>query len=120
MSEMSQMHGGGVETRASFIARLEEINEADEETVGCVNERRGTDTAQIIVICEDMIRFLWFSLRDGGASLRNRDPAMSKALAEDWQKGMIDAIETGRRELQRLASDCHLLIVPQPKHLRFI
>jgi hypothetical protein len=52
--------------------------------------------------------------------LRNRDPAMSKALAEDWQKGMIDAIETGRRELQRLASDCHLLIVPQPKHLRFI
>jgi len=44
------MHGGGVETRASFIARLEEINEANEKTVRCVNERRGTDIAQIIII----------------------------------------------------------------------
>ncbi|KAG2099108.1 hypothetical protein BD769DRAFT_1008092 [Suillus cothurnatus] len=94
-SQTFRMHGGGVETRASFIARLEEINEASEETVACVNERRGTDTAQIIILCEDLIRFLWFSLRDGGASLRNRDRAMSKALAENWQDGMISAIETG-------------------------
>ncbi|OJA11021.1 hypothetical protein AZE42_06439 [Rhizopogon vesiculosus] len=91
-----------MEEVASFIARLEEINEADEETVSCVNERRGTDTAQIIVICEDLIRFLWFSLRDGGASLRSRDQAMSKALAEDWQKDMIDAIETGHPEASKI------------------
>jgi len=49
-----------------------------------------------------MIRFLWFSLRDGGASLRNRGPALSKALADNWQEDMIDAIETGRPEASKI------------------
>ncbi|KAF9227358.1 hypothetical protein BS17DRAFT_775363 [Gyrodon lividus] len=92
-----KMHGGGVETRESFVARLCEIDEPSDETVACVNERRGTDTVQIIVICEGLIRFLWFSLRDGGASLRGRDPALSRALAGDWENDLIEAINTGQR-----------------------
>jgi hypothetical protein len=71
---------------SSFVTRLEEINEADEETVATINERRGTDTAQIIVICEDPFRFFMVFFAS----------AMSKALAEAWQENMIDAIETGR------------------------
>ncbi|KIJ67777.1 hypothetical protein HYDPIDRAFT_107272 [Hydnomerulius pinastri MD-312] len=97
-----KMHGGGVETRESFIERLREIDEATEETVACINERRGPDTCQIVIICEDLIRFLWFSLRDGGASMRAREPEMSRLLAEDWVYGMIDAINTGNPASSKL------------------
>jgi len=110
-----KMHGGGVETRESFISHLREIDEASDETVACVNERRGTDTAQIIILCEDSIRFLWFSLRDGGASLRRRDSALSRALAEDWESDLIEAINTG----QPASSKVHVMkaamkVVPLP------
>lgn len=85
-------------TREGFLARLRALNELNDEIVSSVNERRSNDTAQIIVICEDLVRFLWFSIRDGGASLRQRDPAFSRALSEDWERGLIEAINTGQRE----------------------
>ncbi|KAG6372276.1 hypothetical protein JVT61DRAFT_7715 [Boletus reticuloceps] len=93
-----KMHGGDIVTRERFLARLRELDELDDEIVASVNERRSNDTAQTIVICEDLIRFLWFSLRDGGASLRQRDPAFSRALAQDWERDLIEAINTGQRE----------------------
>jgi len=83
-------------TREGFLARLRELNELDDAIVASVNERRSNDTAQTIIICEDLIRFLWFSLRDGGAKARQRDPAISRALAQDWERRLIEAINTGQ------------------------
>jgi hypothetical protein len=91
-----KMHGGDVMTRERFLARLRALNELNDEIVASVNERRSNDTAQIIVICEDLVRLLWFSLRDGGVSLRQRDPAFSRALAQDWECDLIEAISTGQ------------------------
>ncbi|KAH7916541.1 hypothetical protein BJ138DRAFT_284899 [Hygrophoropsis aurantiaca] len=89
------LHGGGVESREGLIERLREIDAASDDTVACINERRGNDTAQIIVLCDDLIRFLWFSLRDGGASFRSHDQALSRAMATDWVSDLRDAIDTG-------------------------
>lgn len=93
------MHGGDIMTRESFLARLRALNEPSDEIVSSVNERRGSDTVQIIVMCEYLVRILWFSIRDGGASLRQRDPAISRALSEDWERRLIEAINSGQREL---------------------
>ncbi|KAH0827859.1 hypothetical protein J3R83DRAFT_3486 [Lanmaoa asiatica] len=91
-----KMHGGDIMTRESFLARLRALNDSlNDEIVASVTEQRNNDTAQIIVICEDLVRFLWFSIRDGGTSLRQRDPAFSRALSEDWQRDLIEAIDTG-------------------------
>ncbi|KAH7924245.1 hypothetical protein BV22DRAFT_1035302 [Leucogyrophana mollusca] len=114
-SQFFKMHGGGVETREGLINGLRKIDGASDDTVACVNENRGPDTAQIVVLCEDLIRFLWFSLRDGGASFRNRDPAFSRAMAEGWVGDMKEAVYTG----DPAASKTHLMkaamrIVPPP------
>lgn len=85
-------------TRERFLARLRALDELNDEFVASVNEQRNNDTAQIIVVCEDLVRLLWFSIRDGGASLRQRDPAFSRALSQDWERGLIKAINTGQRE----------------------
>ncbi|KAG8213929.1 hypothetical protein J3R82DRAFT_10675 [Butyriboletus roseoflavus] len=91
-----QMHSGDIMTRESFLARMRALDKLNDEFVSRVNERRSNDTAQIIVTCEDLVRLLWFSLRDGGASLRQRDPAFSRALSDDWERKLIEAINTGQ------------------------
>lgn len=84
--------------REGFLARLREVYELNNDIVSSVNEQRSNDTTQIIVVCEDLVRILWFSIRDGGASLRQRDPAVFRALSEDWEQNLIKAINTGQRE----------------------
>lgn len=96
------MHGGDVMTREVFLARLRALDELNDEIVVTVNERRTSDTAQIIVVCQDLVRFLWFSLRDGGASLRQRDSALSRALSQNWQGRLIEAIDSGEREYMQV------------------
>ncbi|KAI9569653.1 hypothetical protein HD554DRAFT_2171095 [Boletus coccyginus] len=91
-----KMRGGDIMTRERFLARLRALDELNDEFVASVNEQRNNDTAQIIVVCEDLVRLLWFSIRDGGASLRQRDPAFSRALSQDWERGLIKAINTGQ------------------------
>lgn len=91
------MHNGDIMTRERFLARLRAMDELNDEIVATINERRSSDTAQIIVVCEDLVRFLWFSIRDGGASLRQRDPAFSRALSQDWEHDLMEAIDTGQR-----------------------
>ncbi|KAF8135426.1 hypothetical protein EV363DRAFT_1415316 [Boletus edulis] len=112
-----KMHGGDIVTRERFLARLRELDELDDEIVASVNERRSNDTAQIIVICEDLIRFLWFSLRDGGASLRQRDSAFSRALAQGWERDLIEAINTGQpasSSVHGMRARSKVNVVPSP------
>lgn len=99
-------------TPESFLARLRALNGLNDEIVSSVNERRSNDTAHIIVICEDLIRFLWFSIRDGGASLRQCDPAFSRTLAENWERYLIAAINAGQREYMQ--SWVYLFLLSDP------
>lgn len=82
-------------SRERLLAHLRALDALNDEIAACVNERRSNDTAQIVVICEGLIRFLWFSFRDGGASLRQRDPELSRALSQDWESNLIYAVNTG-------------------------
>lgn len=107
-----QMHGGDIMTREHFLARLRALDELNDEIVASVNERRNSDTAQIIVVCEDLVRLLWFSIRDGGASLRQRDPAFSRALSQDWERGLIEAIDTGEREYIQISPELSTYLTP--------
>ena len=98
------MLGGSIMTRETILARLCAIDEPTDEILATVNDQRTSDTAQIIIICEDvrLVRFLWFSLRDGGASLRQCDPVFSRALSENWQQHLIEVINTGQREYMQI------------------
>lgn len=96
------MHRGDIMTREAFLARLSTNDLLDDDIVATVNERRTSDTAQIVVYCEDMVRFLWFSLRDGGAKFRQSDPVLSRTCADDWERRLKTIIEGGEREYHSL------------------
>jgi len=99
-------------TREYFLTRLRALDELNDEIVASVNEPRNNDTAQIIIICEDLVRLLWFSIRDGGASLRQRDPAFSRALSQDWERNLIQAINTGQREYMQNSPELSTYLTP--------
>lgn len=78
----------------SALRRLGLISLYDQES-----DVRGVDTVQIAMYCHGprpLMRWLYFSLRDGGEELRSRPPEFSRIISENWQEKLIDIMETGQ------------------------
>jgi len=56
-------------------------------------------TVQVCIYCQGppphMMRWLWFTLKDGGAWFRAKAPNISRALAENWEEKLMAIIESG-------------------------
>jgi hypothetical protein len=63
------------------------------------HDQRGEDTVQVCVYCQGplphIMRWLWFTLKDGGAWFRAKAPNISRALAENWEEKLMAIIESG-------------------------
>jgi len=73
----------------------------DEQIAEWESDVRGEDTVQIAMYSRGpnpLMRWLYFSLRDGGKELRSRPPEFSRIISENWQEKLIDIMETGQIE----------------------
>jgi len=90
-----RMVGGDVLTREEIISILVKLEMPQHSIHQWANDRRGDNTVQIVIVCENLIQFMWFSLRDL-QSLRPSLPAhISRALAENWDDALAGIIESG-------------------------
>jgi hypothetical protein len=78
------------------------------------NYQRGEDTVQICIYCQGPLphnmRWLWFTLKDGGAWFRAKAPNISRALAESWEEKLIAIIEAGDGMGYCLWGECMLTV----------
>jgi hypothetical protein len=89
---------------------LHDFETSQEDIDDWVKDRRGNDTAQICIVCETTLRFLWFSLREAYLEeLRTSDSNISRSLAENWEDNLTRVIETGDRTLHIFFISLHSL-----------
>ncbi|KZT72237.1 hypothetical protein DAEQUDRAFT_64216 [Daedalea quercina L-15889] len=89
-----RMISGQILTRQEMVDILNTFDLRDEEVDEWARDNRGDHTVHIIIKFEDMLRFLWFSLRDL-AWYRSIDPTKANELASQWTDCLAGAIETG-------------------------
>jgi hypothetical protein len=104
------MVGGEIMTREQFVEVLHDLETSQEDIDDWVKDRRGNDTAQICIVCETTLRFLWFSLREAYLEeRRTSDSNISRSLAENWEDNLTRVIETGDRTLHIFFISLHSL-----------
>jgi len=89
-----RMFKGCIMSDAEWVQAMRDTDCTDEVIEDWKRDRRGDDTVRIIVICEDLVRFLYFSLKDKGDS-RRVDSEASKDKAQDWDSKLKMVIEVG-------------------------
>lgn len=85
--------------REDFVQVLKKMTISQENIDDWVRDKRGPETIQICIICEGLLRFLWFSLRESDLNELWDDPTFSKVVAEDWQNRLKETIRMGDRKL---------------------
>jgi len=107
------MIAGEVISRDDFRQIMLDLGTSPEGMQDWENDQRGEDTVQITIYCQGppphQMRWLWFTLKDGGEWYRSKDPVMAQALANNWEEKLIAIIESG--DVKR--TDRHLYEVLQ-------
>jgi len=96
-----RMVGGHVLSRQDFRQRMVDLDMGDEQIAEWESDVRGVDTVQVAMYCHGphpLMRWLYFSLRDGGEDLRSTPPEFSRVISENWQEKLTDIMETGQIE----------------------
>ncbi|KAF7968921.1 hypothetical protein HWV62_28858 [Athelia sp. TMB] len=92
------MVGGDVMSRPDFRKMMEKLDYGDEDIAHWESDVRGEDTVQVAMYChgdKPIMRWLYFSMRDGGECYRTMPPDFSRVIAEGWKEDMMDMIESG-------------------------
>jgi len=98
-AQSHRMVAGEVLSRDDFRHVLTDLGTPPESMAQWEHDRRGEDTVQVCVYCQGplphIMRWLWFTLKDGGAWFRAKAPNISRALAENWEEKLMAIIESG-------------------------
>ncbi|KAH9935655.1 uncharacterized protein B0H18DRAFT_1114371 [Fomitopsis serialis] len=92
-----RMVSGQVISRRKMIDTFNNLKKGmtEEEVDSWARDNRGEHTLHVVIQFEDMIRFLWFSLRDL-SSYRVIDSAKANRRAGMWANALASAIDDGR------------------------
>jgi len=94
-----RMVSGEVISRDDFRQIMIMMGTSPEEMQDWENDQRGDDTVQISVYCQGPLphymRWIWYTMVDGGAHHRNNSPEISRAIANNWEEKLMDIIDSG-------------------------
>lgn len=79
-----------------FEKMLHDLDCPEDQIQERLSDRRGNETVQIAVICEGMLRFIWYSLREPALQTDSKKKEFSRYLAEDWQDKLEDILQSGK------------------------
>ena len=88
------MLSGQIITREEMVARLNGMDLTPEQVDEWATDNRGDHTVHLVFQFEDMLRFLWFSLRTL-EPYKNVGKEEANKVAEEWPEKLSDAIELG-------------------------
>ncbi|CCM01921.1 uncharacterized protein FIBRA_03993 [Fibroporia radiculosa] len=100
---LSQMVQGKVYSHEQMAERLRELDCTEEQVQDWKNDNRGDHTVHIVIVFEDLARFLWFSLRD--LERYKKNPQESAELAANWDQMFAAVIEQGPERLEASGSN---------------
>ncbi|TFY66352.1 hypothetical protein EVG20_g4735 [Dentipellis fragilis] len=104
-----KLRHGAVMTNDEWAEAMTRSLATEQQVEDWRRDQRGNDTVRIVVACEDLLRFLFFSFRDGGRSEREKDREIARQLGMLWVTALRMKIEAGDfamedSELQQVAS----------------
>ncbi|KAA1476069.1 hypothetical protein DENSPDRAFT_932779 [Dentipellis sp. KUC8613] len=90
-----KLRHGAIMTNDEWAEAMARSLATPEQVEDWRRDQRGNDTVRIVVACEDLLRFLFFSFRDGGRSEREKDREVAQQLGKFWVTALRMKIDSG-------------------------